>query len=527
MKHKELVLTSVSTLLIAVLFGQPGTPDPEFGNNGIVTTGFETYSDVASSMVIQPDGKIVIAGSCYIDTGLGYDFSLLRYNTNGSLDNGFGTGGKLLTDINGISESATAVCIQPDGKIITAGYVYNAGFQNDFTIVRYNPDGSLDNTFDSDGKLFVDFNLTSDFAEDVVVQSDNKIIVAGIIWISSSNQIIGLIRLNSDGTLDNNFGTGGRVTMGIGPDYSWAKAIAVQTDGKIVVTGLVGSSTNYDIVLVRFNSDGSIDNSFGSGGIVITDINVSSEVANSLVIQPDGKIIVAGKTSDPGFTYSDFAVIRYTPEGGMDNTFGSGGIVTTDISSGYASAESLVLQNDGKIVVAGSTDYDEALNSDFALVRYLPNGALDAGFGSGGIVNTDIAGRNDFTSSVAFEPDGMIVVAGFTSNATDYDFAAVRYISSIENIGVIDFHNWGNSVILYPNPISETAILGYTLSESDKITISLIDMQGRIPTTYLNGENQVAGTYKQTIILPEGLPSGNYMITISSPKGKVSIKIVN
>jgi uncharacterized delta-60 repeat protein len=527
MKRTKLVLTPLFVLLAAGMFAQPGSLDPEFDGDGIVTTGFETYSAVVSSMLIQPDGKIVLAGSAYKGTGLGNDFALLRYNTDGSLDNSFGIGGKILADFIGNNENTCAIYQQPDGKIIAAGYAYNPGFQNDFAVMRYHPDGNLDNTFDGDGKLLLDFNLTSDFISSIAIQPDDKIVLAGEICVNSSNYITGLVRLNSDGSLDNNFGTGGKVTIGIGPDYSWANSMAIQSDEKILIAGVAGPDTNYNFMLARFNTDGSLDNSFNSSGFVITDLSIFGDVVNSLAIQPDGKIIVAGIILNSGFTSSDFGVARYLPDGILDNSFGNAGKVITKVSEGHGSALSVILQNDGKIVVAGSTDVTMIINNDFALVRYNPNGSLDSQFGNGGIVYTDIGTGNDFASSVALEPDGMIVVAGSTTtNFTDFDFAAARYISTIEDLDVIDFSVLRNSVLICPNPIAENAMLGYTLSGSDKISIRLIDMQGRILRIYLDRKIQEAGRHEQLISLPEEIPAGTYFIQLFSDSGQLSIQIL-
>ena len=526
MKKAYFLLNIAITSSTISLFAQPGTLDTEFDGDGIVTTGFETYSDNASSMTIQPDGKIIVAGSSYRGIGIGYDFALLRYNTDGSLDNSFGTDGKVLTDINGISESATAVAIQPGGKIVMAGYSWNPGYQNDFALARYNPDGTLDNTFDSDGKLLLDFKLTSDFVFAIAILPNGKIVLAGTIRSGTSNDSIGVMILNEDGTPDNSFGSTGKIMASFGTESSWVSDLIIQTDGKIVVAGTAGNSTIRDFAMARFNTDGSPDNTFSSDGVLTIEIGTSYDYANSLVIQPDGKLVVAGYALAPDNLSSDFALVRYTPDGEPDNTFGLGGKQVTEVSPGFGWAASPVLSAEGKIIVAGSTDDDENPNSNFALVRYLPDGTPDNSFGNDGIVTTEISPYPDFANAVSLQNDGKIVVAGSSSNGTDYDFTVVRYISDIEHVGVIDFSISEESVLIYPNPILGEANLGYTLSQNEEVSICLIDMQGRILQIYLDREKQEAGTHEQPIILPEGLLSGNYLLTISSPRGWISIKIM-
>jgi uncharacterized delta-60 repeat protein len=526
---KSLLLILISELLpAAFLFAQPGTLDIRFGGDGKVSTGFEDFNDQAGAMIVQPDGRIVLAGSSYKGLGVGYDFSMLRYNSDGTLDPGFGTGGKVLTDFIGDDEVATAIARQPDGKLVVAGYAYLSGSQNNFAVARYNSDGSLDNTFNSDGKFLVDFNLTSDFANAIAIQADGKIILAGTVDESSPIQYyIGLTRLNPDGSLDNTFGSGGKVTINPGNDITWVGALAIQPDGKIVVAGETGSSANPDCMVFRFNSDGAPDNSFGSAGMVTTDINACSNAGYALAIQADNKIVVVGLVYDAGFTSSDIAVVRYNDDGSLDNTFGSGGILIREIGSGFATASSVVLAPEGKIVIAGSTDSDEAVDSDFALFRLNSDGSPDNSFGNAGLVTTSIGPAIDRACAVALAPGGEIVIAGSTSNGTDYDFAAACYIAVEEvHTGVDDFGSLNNSLTLYPNPVIQEATLCYSLKQDEKLSICLTDLQGRILKTFVEQEMQEAGKHLLNISFPEKLPKGTYLLIISSPKESESIQLI-
>ena len=355
-----------------------------FGNGGhvIVDLGSE---DVGYSVVIEPDGKIVVAGTS------GFHFALTRYNIDGSLDTSFGSDGQVITDLGGLA-SGHSLAIQPDGKIIVTG------MNNfNFALTRYNSDGSLDPSFGSEGKVITDLG-GNEGSDSVALQPDGKIVVAGV---SSGN--FAIVRYNSDGSLDPSFGSEGKVIIDFGSNESGGN-IAIQPDGKIVMAG--ESAGNFAIS--RYNSDGSLDSSFGTEGKLTTDLG-GQDYGLGIVLQPDGKILVAGESAD------NFALVRYNSDGSLDTSFGTGGHLTTDLG-GDDVGRSVALQPDGKILVVGESD------SNFALVRYNSDGSLDTSFGSDGQVITDLGG-DDIVRSVAIQPDGKIVVAG----ESDGDFALARY----------------------------------------------------------------------------------------------------
>ena len=254
---------------------------------------------------------------------------------------------------------AQAVAVQPDGRIVAAGYSSGGSGSGDssFALLRYRPDGTLDSTFGSGGKVTTDFEAGGSTAQAVAVQPDGKIVAAGERVVTRPDFDIALARYNADGALDAGFGSGGKVTATFGPTSDFAGAVAVQPDGKIVLAGASGVPQQRDeaFALARFKPDGSLDSGFGSAGMVTTRFaSPGDEAAQALVLQPDGKIVAVGSElvgSREG--PSDFALARYTPEGVLDPTFGSGGKVTTSFGSASDFANGAVLQPDGKIVVAG------------------------------------------------------------------------------------------------------------------------------------------------------------------------------
>jgi uncharacterized delta-60 repeat protein len=289
-----------------------------------------------------------------------HDFALARYNVDGSLDPSFGGDGKVTTDFNGNStDRARDLVLQADGKIVVIGDIYNSNGGN-IVLARYNSDGSLDTTFDGDGKV-VD-SIENSSASAVTLQSGNKIIVAGTAGNGSNSDFV-LIRYNSDGSLDPTFDGDGKALTNFGDNSSGVGALALQPDGKIVV---VGSSAG-DFAVARYNTDGSLDPGFGQEGKVTTPIGSSYDYGNALALQPDGRIVVAGSIHEEIFN-ADSSLVRYNTDGSLDLSFGQGGKVISPLSNGTDEINALVQQYDGKLVVAGIAAVP---GLDFAVARYL------------------------------------------------------------------------------------------------------------------------------------------------------------
>ena len=392
-----------------------------FTTNGKVTTEAGGVLDEIEAMKFQPDGKFVVAG-----TGGGVNFSVARYNADGSLDNTFSGDGKVVTAIGtDVDSRAYDVVIQPDGKIVVAGVIYNeGGFNLDFALVRYNVDGSLDNSFDSDGIVVTDFsNGREDQVQAVTIQGDGKIVVAGWSFNGSDFDFV-LARYESNGSLDLSFDGDGKVSTDFGSFTDMAHTVAIQPDGKIVVGGESYNGSNYDFALARYTANGSLDASFSTDGKVMSDLEGHDRI-KSLVIQTDGSIVVAGAANtslsapnDNTGANANFALARYMPTGNLDHTFDGDGKVTTDLGSNADEAYDLVLQNDGKIVVTGSNGN----TADFTIVRYNLNGSLDASFFGNGKTTIDFDNRPDFAHTISIYNNNLYV-AGRTAGSASDDFA--------------------------------------------------------------------------------------------------------
>src|SRR5436190_3479869 len=357
---------------------QPGSLDQTFALQGKHLTGSGTADDFGRAAAIQPDGKIVVAG--YAVNVSAYAFAVARYNPDGSLDPTFNASGEVFTSFSNYA-SAYAVAIQPDGKIVVAGSAPSGNCSNnDFAVVRYNPDGSLDTAFNSSGIVTTPIGAFSgDGAYALAIQAHGKIVAAGDSFESGKhNFAVG--RDNPDGSLDLTFNQTGKIFTAIGNAEDVANAVAIQTDGKIVAAGYTCNCSafggDYDFAAVRYNTDGSLDTSFGSTGKVITRIGPGNDVAYAVAIQSDSKIVVAGHGA-VGSSH-DFALVRYNTDGSLDSTFNGTGKVTTDFPDPFNPindyAHAVAIQADGKIVAAGMSG--QAFREDFAVARYNANGSL-------------------------------------------------------------------------------------------------------------------------------------------------------
>lgn len=344
---------------------------------------------------------------------------ILEVLAAGDLDATFGTSGKVTTQIGSARSEALALALQADGKFVAAGYSSN-GANIDFALARYNNNGTLDTAFGNGGKVTTDIGGADNASLALAIQPDGKFVAAGSSF-NGTNDDFALVKYNSNGTLDDTFGTGGIVTTNFNNSSETIDAIAVQTDGKIIVAGYTLNGSFFDFALARYNSNGTPDETFGTGGKVTTGFSDFDDLARAIVIQADGKIVVAGEAD------TDFAVARYNSNGTLDTTFDGDGRVRTSINL-FDSAYDVAIQTDGKIVAAGEAGNGN--NSDFALIRYESGGALDATFDGDGIVTTAIGASDEFASSLAIQTNGRIVVGGFSFNGASDDFALVRYNSN-------------------------------------------------------------------------------------------------
>ena len=464
-KGKTDVWTTSFFLLLFLLsvkgIAQDGALDISFGINGKVLTPIGPSDDTANAVALQPDGKILVAGSSY--TGSGYSLGVVRYNPDGSLDDAFGDSGKVITNLSS-EEDLNAIALQSDGKIVVAGFVTVNNYSK-FLMLRYLSSGAPDTAFGNFGNVVTPIGNFNSRARAMVIQPDGKIVLAGRASVGSYDDFAAA-RYNPDGSIDQTFGNAGIVTTPIGTNSDTAYSVALQNDGKIVVGGTTYNGTNYDFAIVRFNAGGSLDDTFDSDGKVSTGFDSNNDTILAVAIQDDGKIVGAGVSGIyPG---TDFALARYNPDGSLDMDFGSAGKVVTAFGPYDDSAYGVALQSDGKIVAAGYRAASVNNNKDFAVARYNADGALDDTFGTGGMVITPVANSNDVASGVAIQDDGKIVVAGASYNVSDTDFAVVRYNAGL--LASVSFKGI-DRITVSPNPAHPDSKLNFNASLDDVTVI--------------------------------------------------------
>lgn len=442
-----------SHAVTAIPLQTPGNFDPLFagGLGKIASLSFTIGNDRAYAVALQPDGKIVLAGECPA-VGGGSDFCLARLNSDGSLDASF-TGpvgvasGKFLLPMGSENDAARAVALQPDGKIIVAGSCHN-GVNSDFCIARLNANGSRDSSFGGpggagNGLFLLPIGSNEDRATAVTLQSDGKILLAGYCYNISNNDFCAA-RLNTDGTLDSTFvgpaGNGvGKFLFSVGTKDDYASAMVLQGDGRILLAGnCVDSGNLSQFCVARLNPDGTLDTTFdgpgaspGNGKFLLS-IGLSDNVATAVVLQPDGNIVLAGFCT---VGLADFCAARLLPgNGALDASFvgpaGTGdGRFTFPMGAAQDFALGVALQSDGKLVLVGN-----CLQSGFAYfcaARLNGDGSLDTTFdgpssAANGKMLLSIGTANDRAYAVAIQPDGKIVVAGFCGDGFNDDFCIAR-----------------------------------------------------------------------------------------------------
>lgn len=423
-----------ATLLIGLLLFTFAAPlaaapaawglDPTFGENGIVTTNI-SRQDISTELAIQPDGKIVVVGYATSSTTIGNNFFVTRYTVNGALDTTFANSGYVAMNFGYRDADARTVAFQADGKIVVGGLAMTSGFGRDFGLARFNNDGSLDASFGGDGLVVTRFSdnyaqAYEEVVESLVIQPDGKVVAAGTLRDPSQSRYIlsnriALARYNADGSLDSDFGTNGLVESNFGNELNAAMIVAQQSDGKFVIGGYTGFvsedyQTRRDFMVARYNTDGTLDTTFGQEGKTTTDFEGKDDVVTAMVLRPDDSILVVGYSSTAdSMRRSVIALAQFEANGAPDFSFQEDGKATYNLPAGDdVSITDIALQSDGAFLISG---YTFTPNRSI-LQRYLPDGSIDSTFGSGGTLFLDTDGYVASAQAIALQQDGKVVVAG-------------------------------------------------------------------------------------------------------------------
>lgn len=516
MKFKLLFLIAALGFFQQNLMAQAGTLDGDFDGDGRVTTAILSGENKAQSVAVQPNGYIVVAGST-ISSGAGAstNYALVRYRPDGSLDNTFSLNGKADFGIaTAAADDAEEVAILPNGKILVAGNSA-AATGTVFSALLLNSDGtSFDVSFGNNGKLLlenVDFIFSS-----LAMQPDGKIVAVGH-SNNGQNFDFKVLRLNADGSLDNTFSGDGQMVIPVVTGANdFAEAVALQSDGKIVIVG-TSTSPNRSIAMVRLLSNGLIDNSFSFDGKLTTLIGASTD-GRAVLIQPDGKIVAAGHSAEVFGGPKDMVLARYNTDGTLDPTFHTDGRRTIALLGDDLGTD-VLHQSDGKLLLIGASGLENGMTA----VRLLPNGSLDGSFGDNGVA---VANFDEFAGAAqaAFTPNNRLVIAGYAKGSvSNTDFALSQFLLGL----IVDVEDLGqsNTRLIYPNPIENQAVFQYELPQNGEVTIALFDLQGRQMHSFLTNEIRNAGKNIETLEFPIETPSGTFFLQLKTDAGSAMVKI--
>lgn len=421
-------LTDRGTVSFSVTPDQtnPGSPDLSLsGAENVVVTSFSTNNDQANAQAIQADGKIVTVG--FTQTGNNtLDIAVVRYNPDGSLDEAFGNNGRMTVDFAGFNDEALDVLIQNDGSILVAGYTTDAN-GSDFTLIRLTADGFLDRIFGNFGFARVDFAGLNDFAFSLIEQGGG-FLLGGLTTTATGDSDFALARFDANGIIDTTFDGDGRQTTEFNLGRNNAiRDLTLDSAGRILAGGFANSLiTGNDFAVARYNADGSFDTSFTQ------DFASGDDLATGIVFDAVNNEITLGGFATNASGDRDFALAQFDQTGALTNDFGINGLVTTDFSGMLDEGRSLIIDGNGNFVLAGvvSTDVSSinSLPQDFGIARYTSAGGLDATFGNGGLAFQNFSGENDQAMSVLQDANNNYLLAGVAGTFNNGNaFALVRF----------------------------------------------------------------------------------------------------
>jgi uncharacterized delta-60 repeat protein len=485
---------------------------------------FPTLMYKPRDMLVQPDNKFIVASDVTVVIGDTAYISLIRYNSNGTIDNTFGTNGKVTTGFDGGLCGVKALTLQADGKIVAVGFfnrrVNGISQDIDFAVLRYNSNGTLDTSFDADGRVTTDFGSTNDVAHAVAIQSDGKIVVAGDSKQSGKIQTF-LARYNPNGALDASFnGIGKLATTMINDVNDRFITLAIVDDNKIMLGKR--TFTDYGQIqvtgtqVIRYNSDGNLDTSFGGGGRV-------SEVGSTPIhrVFKNGKMLVANNIFR-SITGGGFKLKRFDQDGKIDATFGINGEVTTDFTQIGVGVTDILEQKDGKIVVSGIfSGVNPTDIYSFGLVRYKANGTLDSTFGTNGKTILLPTLTSETYIRLGIQSDGKILYCGgYTQEANKSNIVVARFNNTIVSVKNVQQNT---PLSIFPNPTTNVLNIDFKKPITDVLKVTITDISGRL----VYQQNYDKGLINSNLqINSQDFMAGLYIVNIVSDKENISQMIV-
>lgn len=524
---KQLLLFSAFSLVFfaGTLSAQTLPIDNNFGDAGISTLQVFTGYKVMNRIRVVEDDKIIAAGSSQGYNGGSTHFTVIKYLADGSLDNSFGNGGVVYTPVDDAS-AAQDFAVQPDGKIVVAGSSFRAAGQV-MALVRYLPNGALDNTFGTNGRVTVQAGETS-VAKSVALLPDGRILVAGYSGLAPYLDFT-MVRLTADGALDPTFDNVGVVVSPMPTNLPTGEAVKVllRPDGKFLVVGNYRSQTMATVAKVfiaQYQSDGQLDTSFADNGIWSVPPGQQQNWVDEAVLAPDGRIIAVGTRFNP--VTGDYNLLSFAVKGDgtTDTAYGNNGfaVLQPDGRNGFTGT-GLAIKNDGTIRIGGGASVLNNQNIDGVVLQLTPNGQYDLTFNQLGYGFYPLFGYFSTTLDIEMQSNGRIL-------------QLVQFVDSANNTAILGYADSSSvgtdetvqallpKVAVFPNPANDRSMLEYRLTEASQVAVYLYDPSGRYIRQILAPQSQVAGTYTVSLALGD-LPPGNYAVVVEAGSGRRSVGV--
>ncbi|MBL7914419.1 MAG: T9SS type A sorting domain-containing protein [Bacteroidia bacterium] len=490
-----------------VLYGQSaGTLDITFDSDGLLFSNPGSVEDRGVAVATQPDGKIVVAGNSALANDRRSIVS--RFLPDGSTDFTFGVNGHRILNMQpGVDDYFNDILIQPDGKILLSGPSESGNIFRT-NVARLLPNGALDTGFGINGMKTYIFSGGSCHPYGMSLDASGRILIGG----NESNNLF-VLRLLSDGSIDSTF-SGDGIAVDLPPGiFGLAFGLCIDNVGRIITVGYSFSPFSY--MIARYDSAGALDTTFGQGGVTL--IPKAGFIGlYDCEVQADGKIVACGSFDDTGGgSNHDFVILRLNDNGTPDSTFAGDGVLEVSVSNDRDILQSVILQPDGKIMVAGYAG-NSTVAGDFALLRLNSDGSFDTSFGSNGLVLTDFGGSMDIGSMVVLQPDLKVVLCGWSLQNNKWNMAIARYHTGLfTNVNDIDYNTDEYSV--FPSPANNEIWIEWDNPTQPLECVSIFDVYGKLAKIFYNRYNNI---YQKSVSVHIGdLSSGIYYIKLNKQQG--------
>ncbi|HEY0976965.1 MAG TPA: hypothetical protein VGE21_05800 [Flavobacteriales bacterium] len=507
-------ISSCFALAPLLLVAQAGTLDPSFSDDGLLTSDLLSFDDEVHAVAVQPDGRIIGAG--WTEDGTHVIAFVQRFLDNGDPDPSFGTAGQVHSASAQELRYAYAVGVQSTGRIIVAGLVYDINLDGNAMLLGFLPDGTPDPDFGDNGFVSSPYNAEFGFqsAWAMRILPDDRIVVVG----EEGESGIACARFSADGELDPGFGTNGVSVTGV--PFSTGLCLEVQNDGQVIVGGYhIAGKEGSDWLLARFDEAGLLDPDFGDAGVTTIDVGGgATEFMRGMSLLEDGRISVCGHRS---FSGSDDQPIvgLFESNGAPDMDFGTGGIEFLPyFTPQWGQARAILAQPDGKLLVSGfRVQTGGPANNDFFLMRLLDDGSLDASFADEGLVHTDVSGSYDRAFDMAMDQEDRIIVAGYGTGTA----RVASYARYLNDIGTSLPEGTTEILHVFPQPATEQINIHLDGTWAGPFTASLLALDGSL----VRREGWSA-TGINRMHLPADLVQGVYVLEIRASDRVLRSKVM-